>query len=203
MAKTSTTIKDAQGLDIPIKLVPKIDLEADKIANKIAKEADKLSEQLSAKKTEWLSLCDNWFEQLLYKLKTEDKSHGKGKGNYTITSYDKTIKIEINIGMRIEFDSKLQLAQTKINEYLEKITEGTGDEIRVIVNNAFSTTRGNLDTKKIMSLFRYQIKHQLWLDAMDILRQSITTNVSKRYVNIFRKDTEGKYQAILLQFSSL
>lgn len=202
MAKTPT-IKDAQGLEIPLKLVPKIDLESDRIANKIAKEADKLSEQLRAKKIEWLTLCDDWFEQLIIKLKTEDKTHGKGKGNYTITSYDKTVKIEINIGMRIEFDSKLQMAQTKINEYLEKITEGSADEIRLIVNNAFSTTRGNLDTKKIMSLFSYQIKHQLWLDAMEILKQSITTNVSKRYINIFRKDTEGKYQAILLQFSAL
>jgi len=203
MAAKTPTITDAQGLDIPIKLVPKIDLDADKIAKKIAKEAEKLNEQLRAKKTEWLSLCDNWFEQLLIKLKTEDKTHGKGKGNYTITSYDKTIKIEINIGMRIEFDSKLQLAQQKINEYLEKITEGSVDEIRLIVNNAFSTTRGNLDTKKIMSLFSYQIKHALWLEAMEILKQSITTNVSKRYINISHKDTEGKYTAIQLQFSAL
>lgn len=203
MAAKTTTIKDAQGLDIPLKLVPKIDLEADKIANKIAKEADKLTEQLRAKKTEWLNLCDNWFEQLLIKLKTEDKTHGKGKGNYTIASYDKSIKIEINIGLRIEFDSKLQLAHTKINEYLEEITEGSADEIRLIVNNAFSTTRGNLDTKKIMSLFTYQIKHSLWLEAMEILKQSITTNVSKRYIKISRKDTEDKYQAITLQFSAL
>lgn len=203
MATKTPTIKDAQGLDIPLKLVPKIDLDADKIANKIAKEADKLSEQLRVKKIEWLNLCDHWFEQLLDKLKTEDRTHGKGKGNYTITSYDKSIKIEINIGMRIEFDSKLQMAQQKINEYLEKITEGSADEIRLIVNNAFSTNRGNLDTKKIMSLFSYQIKHQLWLDAMEILKQSITTNVSKRYINISRKDAEGKYTAIQLQFSAL
>lgn len=202
MAKTRT-IKNAEGLDIPLTLVPKIDLEGDKIANKIAKDADKLSELLRAKKIEWLSQCDNWFEQLTAQLKASDKIHGKGKGNYTITSYDKSIKIEINIGMRIEFDSKIKLAQEQINKYIDQLTTGAKDEIRIIATNAFSTTRGNLDTKKVMSLFSYQIKAPLWLQAMEILKQSITTNVSKRYINIFKKDEEGKYKAIIIQFSAI
>jgi hypothetical protein len=73
----------------------------------------------------------------------------------------------------------------------------------IIVNNAFTTVRGKLDPKRILQLFSYQIKNVRWKKAMEILQDSITTNYSKRYIKVSERDSNGEYQNINVQFSSI
>ena len=147
--------------------------------------------------------CDDWYTQLLSQLKTNGKDIDSKKGNYTLFSYNRNIKVEVKIGTRIEFDSNIDIAKIKIDEYLTDITKESNPEIGIIVKHAFTTTKGQLDAKRILQLFSLQIKHKLWLEAMDLLKSSIKTNVTKRYMAIWERDGSGEYQPIVLQFSNL
>jgi hypothetical protein len=54
-----------------------------------------------------------------------------------------------------------------------------------------------------LQLFSYKIKNARWEKAMTLLKDSITTNHSKRYIKVLERDSNGEYQNINVQFSSL
>lgn len=190
---------DHNGQEIPAQYVPKLDKERDRVAQKLHKRAVTLNKQIAAYKNMALAEADEIFEAMLEKHDSS-KDH---KGNYTITSFDKTIKIEVNVKDRIEFTDEIQVAQLKINEFLAMKIEGADADLQEIVNNAFRTTKGRLDTKRVLSLFSYKIKHAKWLEAMEAIKSSITKNSSKRYMRIFKKDDSGEYKSLDLNFSSI
>ncbi|HUM50456.1 MAG TPA: DUF3164 family protein [Chitinophagales bacterium] len=201
--KQPKTLIDASGLPIPIKIIPKSDLLANKIAIQISKEWDDVQLLLRNKKTKWLLMCDDWYVQLLEQYKLKEKDTSKLKGGYTFYSYDKSIKIELRIGERIEFDANLKIAKELADKYLEIKTKDVDGEISILLNNAFTTTRNNIDSKKVLQLMSYNIKHPVWLEMVEAIKTSITRHFSKRYMALSIKDTEGKYVYKTIQFSSL
>jgi len=191
--------KDHEGNVIPTAYVPKFDKERDRVAQRIVKRAEDLNERLAAFKQESLKVCDELYNKML----ADHKVRKNSKGGFSITSFDKDLKIEVSMQERIEFDDLIQVAQEKINEYLlEKAGEADHDLMQ-LVNLAFKTTKGRLDAKRVLSLFQLNIKHRIWLEAMDILKKSISRNVSKRYLRIWKKDSSGEYKAVDLNFSSI
>jgi len=193
------TWKDHTGQEIPAQYVPAIDKEREKIVQKFIVKAEKLNEALTVFKDELLNESDAFFKKMM----VENKVKADGKGNYSLTSFDKSFKLEVNVQEKIEFDDTIQVAQAKIKEYLNEITEGANHDIIQIVNNAFQTSRGKMDSKRILGLFEYQITHPKWVEAIELIKNSISRNNSKRYVRLWMKDTEGEYRAIELNFSSL
>lgn len=190
---------DHNGNEIPFQYVPKLDKVRERVAMKVVKKAKKLSEQLTAFKQESIKECDAVFGQMM----SDHKVKKTGKGNYSVTSFGKDIKIEISIQERVEFDDLIQVAQEKINEYLAEKTGGIDHDLQQIINLAFKTTKGKMDVKRVLGLFKLNIKHKLWLEAMEILKKSISRNTSKRYMRIWEKDGNGEYKAVELNFSSI
>ena len=137
-------------------------------------------------------------------LKDANIEPGKRKGNFTLSNFDKSAKIEINISDRIEFDENIEFAQLKINEFLAIKTGNSDPEIVELINNAFKTSKGRLDSKRILSLFSYKITNPLWVEAMELIKKSITTNSSVRYMAFYYKPENGeKYELLNLNFSNL
>jgi len=190
---------DHNGNEIPSQYVPKLDKERDRLAQRTLKKALDINKRLTAFKEESIAACDELFENMLKEYKVKKG----GKGNYSISSFDKNIKIEISIQERVEFDDLIQVAQEKINEYIKDRTDGVGYDLQQIINLAFKTTKGRLDTKRVLSLFSLNIKNKIWLEAMDILKKSIHRNVSKRYMRVWQKDANGEYKGVDLNFSSI
>lgn len=197
MAKTWVNHK---GDKVPYQYVPGLDKKKERFAVKALKNAQKLEENLTRFKKQLITEADKLFAEMMKEanLKPTDR-----KGNYSITSFDKSVKIEVNVQNKVEFDDNINFAQEKINDYLETKMQGADEELSVLVNNAFKTTKGNLDTKRILSLFSLNIKHPIWLEAMELIKKSIQTNNSKRYVRIWHKNDEGEYESIDLNFSSI
>lgn len=190
---------DHNGQEIPAQYVPTIVKERDRLARRIHKQAVKLSEQLEQFKEMALDKSDEMYEKMM-----EDNNVRTGKkGNYSISSFDKAIKVEVSVQERIEFDDLIQVAQEKINQYLEQKKGSVDNEIQQIINLAFKTSKGRLDVKRVLSLFSLKINHKLWLEAMDVLKQSINRNVSKRYFRVWEKDKNGDYKSVELNLSSL
>jgi len=190
---------DHTGQEIPAAYVPKLDKNRDRVARLYAKKAIALRDKLTTFKEELLEACDNLYDQML----AEHKVHPKTKGGFSVTSFDKSIKIEININERVEFDDRIQVAQELINEYIESKSGGMDKDIRQIVNLAFQTRKGRLDVKRVLGLFQLNIQDKKWVEAMEVLKKSISRNQTKRYARIWLKDKNGEYQAVDLNFSAL
>jgi hypothetical protein len=196
---SKTIWKNHLGQEVPFSYVPPIDKKKDRIAQSLVKKATELSLKLAQYKYDLLEKCDDLYEE----MKADASVTTGSKGNYTITSFDKSLKIEVNVSERIEFDDKIIFAQEKINEFLSTKTKDADADLAEIVNNAFQSSKGQLDHKRVLSLFAYKIKHPIWLEAMELIKQSIQRNNSKRYVRIWQKDDAGQYQSIDLNFSNI
>lgn len=201
--KSIKTKKDHNGYEIPVSQIKPLDLLKDKAAVSISAKFSKISVQLAELKEWAFEQADNVYEQQLKVYKFDGKNTDDMKGNFTFFSFDKSIKVEVAIGTKLEFDDKINMAKAMIDEYLTDLVKGQSSDVALIVNNAFVTSRGRLDHKKILNLFTLQIKAPKWIQAMEILKESITTNRSKKYIKVFERDSQGEYQIINVQFSAL
>ncbi|MCZ2393389.1 MAG: DUF3164 family protein [Chitinophagales bacterium] len=132
-----------------------------------------------------------------------------GKGNFTFFNFDRSLKIEVNISELIRFDDlTLEAAKEVLLGVVRKNV--TGDEfILSLVEDAFQTSRGRLDTRKILGLKKHtqRIKtkdiREEWEKAMSLIDQSISRPDSKTYYRVWAKDLSGQYQSVELNFSSI
>jgi hypothetical protein len=200
MAKKVKMWKDGDGREIPAEYVPALDKKKDRIAKKYAKQAQKLNQQLYDLKTSLLDECDQLYMEV---LEHHDLMPSDRKGNHAIFSFDRKIKLVINVQDRISFTDEINIVQEKLRNYITSKTQGIDEAIISLVNYAFETSKGQLDAKRVLSLMRHNIKDKEWVDAMSLLRECIVREHSKRYARVFVRQEEGNYKAIELNFSSI
>ena len=204
------TSKDANWIDetgnsIPFNRTTKSERLKEKYSNKILKEAQNASEKLKALR----DLMDVAIGEILEECRSENSVKLDGKGNYTWYNFNRSIRVEVNINELITFDEiKLESAKEKLSSLIRDNTKGD-DFILSIVEQAFQTTTGKLDTKRILSLKKHTSRivnlsiKNTWQEAMDLIDQSISRPTSKKYMKVYLKDEAGEYQNIPLNFSNL
>jgi predicted HTH domain antitoxin len=134
------------------------------------------------------------------------KAKGDTKGSYTYFNFDRSIKIEVSIAERIDFDDlAIKAAKEKLDLFLNANLDAKTEFLKDMVIDAFSTSRGKIDSKKVISLMRYQTKitDQLFQEAIQILSDGIRRPGSKTYFRIFERIADGSYKLIELNFSAL
>lgn len=198
--KTDKVWLDHRGNKVPREYVPDFERQKEGVVSKIYSDATAISKRLAKFKKDAFALVD---AQYALMLKNANIELGERKGNFTITSFDKSVKIEINVSDRIEFDENIEFAQEKFREFIALKTQGSDIELAELVNNAFSTRKGKLDTKRVLSLFSYKISHPVWLEGIEFVKRSMSSNSSVRYMEISAKDEMGEYQSVKLNFSSI
>lgn len=201
MKKESKGWVNHKGETVPEKYVSNYDKKKEKLIAKLAKKADALNEKLTELKKEMFADAD-LLDNLMYKEHSMERSDAS-KGNFTMYSFNKELRMSVKVADVIEFSDLIKLAQEKIQQFIESKSKDADQDLMVLVNNAFKTTKGRLDKARVFSLFNYEIKHPLWIEAIDLIKKSITTNHTKRYVVIAKRDNNGEYTDINLNFSSL
>lgn len=199
MTKQAKQWIDHKGVAIPAKYVPKNDKEREVIVTRYINRAIKLNEALIDFKNGVLAECDAFYDQLM----ADNGVKKQGKGNYSLTTFDKAYKIEVDVQDRIEFDDTIQVAHEKLKAFIAEKTQGVDFDLQQIVNGAFQTSKGKMDVKRVLGLFEYNINHPTWKEAMELIKNSIQRNSSKRYVRLWERQENGDYRAIELNFSAL
>jgi hypothetical protein len=134
------------------------------------------------------------------------KEEQRGKGNFMWYNFDRSIRIEVKIAERIEFDDlTIKAAKAKFDEFLDANIEGKVDFAKELVLDAFTTRNGKLDVKRVLSLLKYKskVKDAIFQEAMTHLEASIRRPDSKTYFRISVKDDNGEYQYINLDFAAI
>lgn len=199
--KTGKVYPDHNGNLIPAAYIHKVDKEKDSAARKIHAKALKLSIALTEFKEEALGKCDELYNKMLEENKITIRENAKG--GYSIMTIDKSIKIEITISETIQFNEKIDMAQVKIKDYLSEKTKGIDNDLQLLVTEAFKTRKGQLDTKRVIGLLKLNITHHLWVEAMELIKQSIEQNNTKRYMRVWERKENGEYKSIKLDFAAI
>lgn len=130
---------------------------------------------------------------------------GGEKGNVTLMSYDGRYKLVRQIQTKITFGEQLMAAKALIDECVHEWAQGANDNIKALVNHAFQTDKeGKINTDRVLSLRRLEIRDPKWLSAMQAIADSMQAASTKPYVRFYkRNEATGGYDAISLDVAAV
>lgn len=197
------TWHDESGTAIPYNRITKSERLMERYAAKILKEAEYVNKRLTDFKESVREMCQEAYEAFM----DEKNIHRETKGNFTWFNFNRTIKIEVSINERIEFDDlTIEAAKAKFDEFLEENITSKNEFAKQMVIDAFETQRNNkLDTKRVMQLTRYEkkINDALFSEAVALINEAIRRPESKTYFRVWKKTIDGSYENVDLNFSSI
>ena len=195
-------MQDAQGRLVPKGSIRDVDLARDQLVREIAGKALALREAMKDFRDDVMGDVAA-FVQL--SAEQYGAKVGGNKGNLTLTSYDGRYKIQRQISETLVFDERLQAAKSLIDECITEWTEGSRDEIRALINDAFQVdSTGRINTGRVLSLRRLKIGDDRWQRAMQAVSDSLQVAGSKAYLRIYvRRDGDGKYEPVSLDLAAL
>ncbi len=193
---------NSSGHLVPIDNILPLDKLRDDLVIDIIQKAHALQIQMATFKASVIDDIDAFMA-----LSSEEygiKLGGK-KGNLSLFSYNAEYKIMICISEGLVFDERLVIAKALIDQCIHEWTKDSGSNVKALIEHAFQTDKaGNINTARVLGLFKLKIEDATWKKAMEALKQSITVNSSKRYLRFYeRAGEEGTYQQISLDIASI
>lgn len=185
MTTETQFMTDAQGNQIRIENIKPIDLARDQLVRELVLKGRFVKSQLSQFKTDAFAdiaaLVELSAEQYGVKL-------GGKKGNITMLSFDGRLKVVRSMSEHITFDERLQAAKALIDECLNDWTADANVNVQTIINKAFEVDKeGNINTGRVLTLRRLDIKDERWTRAMSAIGDSIQSVGSKAYIRLYER----------------
>lgn len=194
-------MENAQGNLVPIVNIKPLDLARHEFVLEAVARGKKLREHLSRSKREFMADIAAFVSMSAAEYGV---SYGGEKGNVTLMSFDGKYKLVRAMAESITFDERLQAARELINQCLRDWTEGSPDDLRAIIDDAFKMDKdGNLSAGRILGLRRLNIKDARWREAMEAISDSVQVTGSKSYVRLYERDENGKYQPIAMDMAGV
>lgn len=109
------------------------------------------------------------------------------KGNVTLSSYDGTAKVVVQVADRIAFGPELQIAKDLIDECIAAWSEDAAAPIRVLVEHAFTAENGSVNREALLKLRRVEIDDDRWRRAVTAIGDAIRVEGSKAYLRFYRR----------------
>lgn len=193
---------DESGNQVQVSRLSGSEKLKERISYKILRDAVRLHNELLDFKDKVRKAC----EEVYNTYHAEQNLTPGGRGNFTFYNFNRTIKIEVSVNDRIEFDALgITTAKQLLDEYISENVSTKHDVIKQLIIDAFSTTRGKIDSKKIINLIRYRskINDEKFNRAVELLEQSIRKPESRIYFRIWQREPGGQWQNIDLNFSSV
>jgi len=195
--------QDEQGTRIPLNRITPTEKLHERSSAKLLKGAQAINKQLAVFKTEMQKLSAEAYESFMASKGVDKET----KGNYTWFNFNRSIKIEVAISERIEFDDlTINAAKVKLDEFLNINITSKNEFVKQLVMDAFETKRNKqLDVKKVLGLTSHKsrINDPLFSEAVDLITSAIRRPESKTYFRIWLRDEDGKYNNIDLNLSSI
>lgn len=198
---------DENGLQIPTSRITPAEKLKERTATKLFNKASDINSRLVALKADF----DELTEKIILEVMAENNIDNAKprKGNFSFYNFDRSIKIELDMQERIEFDDALiMVAKEHFDNFLDNGSGGIDEMIKTLIKDAFNTSKGKLDTKKVLSLVKHRTripakKYPEFHNAIDAIEKSINRPSSKKYYRISVLNDVGKYEPIQLNFSAI
>ncbi|HOZ01533.1 MAG TPA: DUF3164 family protein [Candidatus Syntrophosphaera sp.] len=187
---------DGEGLKVPLKHVPLNDQRRDALVEELVAEATRLNMMIVSAKQMMLAKIAAYLEEVA-------GEYGEGwQGNARIRNFSQNKEVEISQAKLLTFDERLNVAKTKIDKCITSWAKGSKTEIIALVNQAFRVNqKGQVDVKELLKLPTLQIDDAEWQEAMAIIKDSVTVQSTKQYLNFRTRGNDERWNTIPLNFS--
>jgi hypothetical protein len=201
-AKPARIMTDAQGQSVPAEYVKPYDRERDRVARRILKRFQDEHDRLARLKAD--TLAD--ISRLQAYGRDAGEALGGVKGNVQFSSFDALVRVRLDARTMVDFDDRFRQAQELIFAYVDELTGATDQaDVATIIKAAFRpSASGMLARSKIVGLLRLNIRHEMWVRAMDLLRESQLVKSGKSYLYVeTRPSLEGDWEAVPLDIAAI
>jgi hypothetical protein len=194
--------KDAKGCLVPESMIKPIDRTRDELTKDLGARAKQMSATLREFKT---AVFDDINAFIDLSAEQYDVKLGGKKGNLTLYSFDGAVKVQVAIAEHMVFDERLQAAKHLIDECIIDWSQGSRDEIKVLVQSAFDTDKeGKINTGRVLGLRRLDIRDEKWQMAMKAISESLQVVGSKEYIRFYERiGSSDQYQPISLDIAAV
>ncbi|MDM1093397.1 DUF3164 family protein [Myroides odoratimimus] len=138
----------------------------------------------------------------LYALLLEYSERRTGKGNFQVEYGD--CKVEYRRQGIASFDEKADQAEQHIIDFVTKRFENDQDT-KDLIMSLLERKNGQLDVLLIQKLYTMESRFddENWRKGIELLKESYQYNHSKDYIRFFKRNENGEWKSINLNFASL
>lgn len=194
---------DENGSFIRVGTIKEHDLEKDKLVRTMSRDAVVIHDEMRALKQKFALMMEKHIEHMgeLYNVKIGGK-----KGNVSLTSFDKRLKIERTKQDRMTTNEHMLIATQLVDECLEGWSKGSNKNLQAFVRKYFRTdAKGNYSIADLQRVRKLELERPdpLWDKAMKALDNAIEHDFTATYFRAFYRDDAGAYHAIPLDFAKI
>ena len=157
-------MENAQGHLVPVAQVRPIDKARDEFVKETVAKAREVQRIIRDFKRESMSGISA-FVQL--SAERYGAKIGGEKGNVTLETYDRKLRLVRQVSETLAFDEGLMAAKALIDECLSDWCEQAPGELRAVVEQAFRVNKeGRINTNAVLALRKLNISDERWMNAM-------------------------------------
>lgn len=185
---------------VPIESIKEIDLARDEFVRGVMKRVQGFADQLEKFKAQ---LADDIQAFVDLSAEQYDVKAGAVSGRWVpLTSFDGEYRIVREISDVVDFDERLQIAKTLVDECLDEWGQTADSKVKTMLADAFQVNKkGRVNVQKVLGLRKFKFEDPRWKKAMEAIADSLTVVGTKPYYRMHVRDASGKYQQINLDFS--
>lgn len=135
---------------------------------------------------------------------------GGAKGNMTLSRFDGSEEVQVQIAEHIAFGPELAAAKELIDGCILRWSEGANDNLRAMIDQAFQVNKaGRIDTGRVLGLRNLDIKgpdggkDPDWERAMEAIGDAVRVTGSRTYLRFYETDARGVRLPISLDLAAL
>lgn len=193
-------MQDAKGNLVPISKVKEVDKLRDETVRNLFCKAESLSQNMTETKAHMFSELKDFCSVSASEYGVR---WGGEKGNIEMTTFDGSLKITKQVSDVLTVDERIHVAKALITDCLTEWSADANDNIKAVVNLAFKVDKkGNLSISRLRSLLQLDINEPKWNKAMQAINDSIKVVDTCEYIRYYKRDENGKWQPLPLDFAS-
>ncbi|MBP0483965.1 DUF3164 family protein [Sagittula salina] len=193
-------MKNAQGHSVPLEQIRPQDQLLDELVRKIIGFATDLSGQIARFKGH----CFEDVNDFLGLLSAEyGETKGGARGNLTLTSFDGTMQVKVQVADHFDYGPELQIAKNLVDQCLIEWSADARPELRAIIERAFQTNKeGKINRAELLGLKRLEIDDPRWRNAMQAITDAERAIGSKTYMRFYRREHgQAQWEAITIDMA--
>lgn len=194
-------IFDEHGNMIRVDKIKDHDMLRDQLVRDMARDSAVLSDEIQAVKNKFATRFENHIDRMaeLYQVKLGGK-----KGNVSLSTIDKKLKIERSKQDRLTTNSHMVVATQLVDQCLQGWSKGSNRNLQAFVRKYFRTdAKGNYNIADLQRVRKLKLEtpDELWTKAMDALDNALEHDFTATYFRAFYREDDGRYVQIPLDIS--
>lgn len=196
-------IEDEHGSLVRVDKIKSHDLTRDQLVREIAKDCAVISDELQSLKTKLANKIQLFVEDM---FANHNRKVGGKKGNVTLFSYDKSLKVERTQQERETTNEHILVAKQMVDDCIKSWAKGAKKDLQALVQKYFRTDgKGSYSVQDLKKLMRMKIGQDdpVWQAAMKALANSIEQSHTETYYRAYYRTESGGYESIPLNITDV